>query len=123
MDEVHEFLLRKKPLMLLISSTSLTEEIEDNEIDCDGYKCFRNDSHSRHTGGCCVCVRSDQKAEVFSSATLDKKVWILAIKLHNVGDEYVFTVVYFSPNGGKKKCVEFFDNWCEDNIVHCTFKT
>lgn len=115
-EEVHEFLLRKKPIILLMSETCLTDEINDNEIECEGYKCFRNNSHSRPTGGCCIYVRSDLRSEVFNSSTLDEKVWILSVKIYNGGDEYVFTTVYFSPNGGKRTCLEFFDDWCDSNI-------
>lgn len=97
-DEVHEFLLRKNPLALFVSETCLTSDINDNEIECEGYNCFRNDTHSRHTGGCCVYVRSDVKAEIVNSSTLDEKVWILTIKIYNGYQTYLFTVVYFSPN-------------------------
>lgn len=116
LEEVHEFLLRKKPLILILSETCLTNEINDNEIECEGYKCFRNDSHSRHTGGCCIYVRSDLRSEVFNSSTLYEKVWILAVRVYNGGEEYVFTTVYFSPNGGKRTCLEFFDDWCDNNV-------
>lgn len=102
--------------MLLTSETCLTEDICDNEIDCDGYKTFRNDSHSRYTGGCCVYVRDDVKAEIFNKSTLQEKAWILSVKMWNVGMELVLSVVYFSPNGGKKACTDFFDEWCDSYI-------
>lgn len=88
--------------MLMLSKTCLTKEIDQNEIDCEGYVCHRNDSHSRHTGGCCVYVREDLKAEIIDSSTLEEKVWILSLKLFNCGIDYDVTVVCFSPNGGKK---------------------
>lgn len=115
-EEVHEFVLRKKTLMLLLSETCLTKEITENEIECEGYVCYRNDSHSRHTGGCCIYVRDDLKPEIFNSPTLDGKVWILSVKVFNNGCEYVCTAVYFARNGGKKTCIEYFDNWCEQYI-------
>lgn len=115
-EEVHEFLLRKKPLALLVSETCLTDEINDNEIECEGYRCFRNNSHSRYTGGCCIYVRSDVRSEIVNSSTLSEKVWILSVKVYDGNDEYMFTSVYFSPNGGKRVCLEFFDDWCENNV-------
>lgn len=108
--------MRKKPLVLLTCSTCVTGDIADSEIECEGYNCFRNDSHSRHTGGCCIYVRDDLRSEIHSSATLNEKVWILSVKVYNGGEEYIFTVVYFSPNGGKRTCLEFFDDWCESNL-------
>lgn len=115
-DEVHEFLMRKKPLVVMLSETCMTEEIIDNEIDCEGYKSFRNDSHSRYTGGCCIYVRDDVKAEMWVSSTLKEKVWILSVKIWNGGIDYVFTVVYFSPSAGKKVCIEYFDDWCDERV-------
>lgn len=66
--------------MLMLSETCLTEDINENEIECEGYQCFRNDSHSRHTGGC-VYVRSDVRVEVLNVSTLEEKVWILSLKV------------------------------------------
>lgn len=120
-EEVQEFLLRKRPLMLCLSETCLTKEIDESEIECEGYICYRNDSHSKHTGGCCVYVRDDLKAKIINSSTLKEKVWILSMKLLNNGCDYVITVVYFSPNGGKKTCIEYFDSWC-DEFIHVADK-
>lgn len=101
--------------MLLLSETclGLTKEIGQNEIDCEGYVCYRNDSHSRHTGGCCIYVRDDLKSEIINASTLEEKVWILSLKLFNYGTDYDVTVVYFSPNAGNKTCIEYLDNWCD----------
>lgn len=111
-EELHEFLMREKPLVLLTCSTGLTNEINDNEIECEGYTFHRNDSHSRHTGGCCFFVRSDLRSEVVNASCLDEKVWILSIRVHNGTNDYICTAVYFSPNGGKKD----FNEWCDSNI-------
>lgn len=97
-----------------MSETCLTDDIGDNEVECAGYKLLRNDSHSRHTGGCCMYLRSDIEVEIQKSATLEKKAWILSAKLRNGSEAINFTVVYFSPNGGKKACIEYFDDWCEN---------
>lgn len=53
-DEINEMLARRKPIALAVSESCVTKEIENSEIECNGYKCVRVDSHSRMTGGCCV---------------------------------------------------------------------
>lgn len=115
-DEVQEFLLRKKPLALMLSETCLTDEINDHEIECEGYKMFRNDSHSRYTGGCCIYIRDDVKSEIWNSSTLEKKVWILSVKISNADVNYVCTVVYVSPSASKKECIEYFEDWSEAQV-------
>lgn len=115
-DEVRDLVGRHKPLVVFLSETCLTEEIEDHEVECEEYNFYRNDSHSRHTGGCGVYVRKDVKAEVSDTSTLPTMVWILSLKLSNGGQNYKMSVVYFSPNASKKRCIEHFENWCEDKM-------
>lgn len=66
----------------MVSETCLTEMIEDSEIECDGYVCYRNDSHSRQTGGCCIYVSTILNSDLLSTRTLEKSSWILSIKIN-----------------------------------------
>lgn len=50
-DEVRELISRRKPLIVMLSESCTTGDINDNEIECEGYELYRNDSHSRYTGG------------------------------------------------------------------------
>ncbi|KAJ6649282.1 Neuronal acetylcholine receptor subunit alpha-7 [Pseudolycoriella hygida] len=57
-----------------------------------------------------------EDVQPFRHSTLTEKVWIMTVRVYNGGVRNVFTVVYFSPNGGKKTCIEYFDEWCNENI-------
>lgn len=114
-DGVRKLLIDKKPMILMVSETCLTESIEDCEIECDGYVAYRNDSTSRHTGGCCIYVSSILNSNLLQSKTIEMTSWLLSIKVNALlGKETIFTVVYNSPSASKRKCLEFFELWCSD---------
>lgn len=116
LEDVRDILKRRKPIILMASETCLSEEINDNEIECERYKCFRNDSHSRHTGGCCVYIRLDYQAEMVNSATMPENVWILSTRVSQTNTNCVVTVLYHSPSASETDFLNYFEDWCEEHL-------
>lgn len=55
-DEVRELAFREKPLIIMLSETCVTKDIDESEISIEGYVCYNVQSHSRFTGSCVAYV-------------------------------------------------------------------
>ena len=113
-EEINEMMMRKKPLALAVSESCLTDQIEDVEIVCQGYKCMRVDSHSRMTGGCCVYVREDIEVEQLEQLQHKKSIWIITVKMKINEIDIKLSVVYRAPSMNKNEFFEFFCDWLEE---------
>lgn len=113
-DEIKDLMFRRKPLIVLLSETCTTENIQDCEIECEGYDTYRIDSHTRMTGGCCIYVSKTLSSEIVLSKSIEKAVWLISVKVSNFN--CIFTAVYISPAASKKKCIDIFNNWCDNDL-------
>lgn len=87
-----------KPALILLSEVRLTSDINDNEVYINGYKIYRTDSESRHTGGAAIYVRSDIIVKKVSRVVFEKNMWLIAINIES--NEWNGTVasIYHSPS-------------------------
>lgn len=83
---------------MFCSETCLIDNISDAEININGYKLNRCDSHSRHTGGVAIYVRENIAHEVIYKTAIDCNVWFLSIKVKTGGRKGIYSAVYHSPN-------------------------
>jgi exonuclease III len=63
-NEIVQLINTNEPKILCLSETRVTKDIEDFEIDIDGYQCIRGDSSSRYTGGVIMYVKKTINFEV-----------------------------------------------------------
>jgi hypothetical protein len=114
-DVIKNIIVQKKPVLVCLSETRTTAEIDDNEIYMYGYTTIRNDSQTRHTGGLVIYLLDSIKFKVMNSSFFDG-IWILSIKIpKNSWIEYgVYTVVYRSPSGSKKTFLDYCETFFED---------
>lgn len=118
-DEVREMLDRRKPVVLMISETHVTEDINSCEIECVDYKCVRNNSHSRFTGGCIIYIRYDFDYDVIDCTILPNNIWILSIKIYPSNRRVngcICSVVYHSPSASKADFLNYFEAWLEEKL-------
>lgn len=94
-DEIKDLMFRRKPLIVILSETCTTGDINDCEIECEGYNVYRTDSHTRMTGGCCIYVSKTLSSELISSKSIDKAVWMTSVKVSSFS--CIFTAFYNSP--------------------------
>lgn len=113
-DEIRDLLFRRKPLVAILSETCTTSDIEDSEIECEGYDTYRIDSHTRMTGGCCIYVSKSLSSELVSRFSIEKAVWMVSVKVSNF--DCIFTAVYNSPAASKKRCINIFNEWCDNDL-------
>jgi hypothetical protein len=108
-------IVQKKPVLVCLSETRTTAEIDDNEIYMYGYTTIRNDSQTRHTGGLVIYLLDSIKFKVMNSSFFDG-IWMLSIKIpKNSSIEYgVYTVVYRLPTGSNKTFLDYCETFFED---------
>lgn len=119
-NQIREILKTKKPQVLLLSETCLTIDIEDFEVECNGYICVRCDSKSRHTGGVVMYVKSDVKFKILHNSNIGDTMWILTVKISMKDFSGNLSVLYRSPSTSVKDFISYFSDACEniDYSIH-----
>lgn len=112
-----ELLAKKRdPSIILMSETHLTENIENEEVNIKNYKLLRCDSHSRHTGGVAIYIKNRIRFSIINKESYIKNVWTLAIKINQKKMNGVLAVVYHSPSTSDVIFMDYFNDWCEQNL-------
>jgi len=93
-ESFKELMYEKKPHVLCLSETHVTNDILQNEIQIDNYNVVRCDSSSRHTGGVIIYILENIKFKTISTVTLDK-TWFATIQLED--PKLQISEVYKSP--------------------------
>lgn len=87
----------KKPICVILTETHVTNDIQNVEIEIDGYDLIRCDSHSRHTGGVIFYVLKSVKRKVIISKSVENVIWILACEIVCDKKRHVCYGIYRSP--------------------------
>lgn len=108
----------EKPVLVCVTETHLTQDIDSNEVKIDGYYIIRVDSVSRHTGGVMCYIKKGIKCVIMDTYTLHKNYWIIKTKLEINEEKFVLCVVYRSPNGSRASFLQLFENVCDDLVIN-----
>lgn len=81
-----------------MSETHLTTNIEQCEIEINGYNLIRCDSNSRHTGGTAIYIRNHIQFTVLTNINFQNNMWLLALKVIGGMKTGIYVVIYHSPN-------------------------
>lgn len=117
-DDVGVVVRNRKPNLVFLSETRLTEDIENKEVNIKQYKLLRCDSHTRATGGVAMYVKRGVNYEVVSNECIVNNMWILAIKVKNPNMKGTYAVLYHSPSTSDSEFIDLFEKWCEENVNH-----
>lgn len=114
-EELEVLVNEKKPMIIFLTETHITIDINDSELKINGYNLVRCDSHSRHTGGVAIYVQEELSMNIISSQSYNNCIWILSIEIYckqklNSG---IFSVVYRSPNSSIQFFITTFEQFCE----------
>lgn len=120
-DSIAIFANKYKPELIFLSETHVTPDIEDCEININGYEIIRCDSHSRFTGGVVIFVKKNIKYSVLFNKNIINNAWILSIKVKNIVKPGIYSVLYHSPSESAKDFLDIFENWLELNLKCTTF--
>ena len=95
-DEIKYFIEVNNPLVMCLTESHVTSEIDDFEIAVTNYNIERVNSESRHTGGVIFYIRSDIKYSVCFNTAIEKNLWFLVIKIRLNNDYFTLAGVYHS---------------------------
>lgn len=102
-----------QPSVILLSETRTTSDIEDFEIEIDGYNIVRCDSSSRHTGGVVIYVRKEYVYRTYKKVCIDKIYWCLLLKIKIHGENVILGCLYRSPNSNVHDFFDHYEIWAE----------
>lgn len=102
------------PAVILLSEARVTEDVEDFELDINGYRTVRCNSASRRTGGVVVYIRDDISFKVFKSFSVDKTYWCIFVSLKLHFQDFLVGCLYRSPSSGVRDFFNCFESWAED---------
>jgi len=104
--------MKRKPKILMLAETHVTDDILNSEINIENYDLIRCNSNSRHTGGVVMYVDNKLKWKVLLNESFSK-TWILTIAVDDVDYGGRFTVLYKSPKEKINTFLEFLDKKLE----------
>lgn len=96
----------RKPKIVLLSETHLTEEISDDELQIANYQMYRTDSNSRHTGGVAIYLENQIQILNVEKSVVFMNLWLLAVKIKWNDFCVVVACVYHSPNSCHSAFIE-----------------
>ena len=118
-DQIRNFItaIQNSPVLLGFTETRVTDDIENWEIEIEGYECIRCDSRNRRTGGVTLYVKNDMKIESIVVNTIENNCWFIIINVNFKSYKGSVMVVYHSPNSEDKEFIDFIEHTAEDLAI------
>lgn len=108
-DEIKAIVDDKKPAVVVLVETHLTEEINANLFAIDGYSMFNCLSHSRHTGGVTMYVRNSFQVVVQMNDKTDEN-WFISLKIKMFQRYFIIGGIYHSPSASDTDFLRLLEN-------------
>lgn len=102
------------PVLILLSESRNTQDIEDAELSLPNYQTVRCDSDSRYTGGVILYVRLDMNYSIYKSFICDSNYWCKVIKIVSNTSSILVGCLYHSPSASHATFLDDFEGFCED---------
>lgn len=96
-DEIEELIVYKQPLVICLTESRVTNDINETELIIDNYNFIRVDSENRFTGGILVYFRNDVQFKILNNRNYYSNTWNLTFEIASFKDK-IFSVVYHSPS-------------------------
>lgn len=104
------------PFIIFCSESCTTDKIIDSEISLDGYNIVRCDSHSRHTGGAIIYLKTSIKYAVLLCKSFENNTWCVSVDVSSKFVKGIYTVLYHSPNTSDTTFLKSLDEICNTCI-------
>lgn len=109
-NELEKIIFESNPIVICLSETHITSDIQKSEISIPGYKCERCDSLSRHTGGVLLYIKINYKYSKVLHETMAMNLWILGIKITINNKPYTVIALYHSPSASNADFINRMEN-------------
>jgi exonuclease III len=113
-EELKYVIHKQKPVLCIVSETHTTTDILNNEVNINGFKLLRTDSHSSRTGGVAVYIRNKIHITNIKSY-VENFIWLNTFELLASNNRSIkVAAVYMSASENKIEILNYFENWCEN---------
>jgi len=122
-DEIeNELIIKYKPNVIGLTETHVTEQIEEFELQINGYVCVRGDSESSRTGGVLLYMKEGIRFDVIAIERCVRNWWTIIVKIKDKDYKGIIMIVYHSPNSKDGIFVNFLEDICikvmqNDNVI------
>lgn len=87
-----------KPTVICLVETRITADLEDKEVEIEGYRAAHTLSASRHTGGASIYIKSEVKFRTIVKIILEKNMWLIGVSVRINHQKYNILNIYHSPS-------------------------
>lgn len=109
-DDIENVLIRKLRSMIAeFTETHVTRQIDDYELQIDGYVCVRGDSEINRTGGVLLYIDNKIKFEIIAIENFERNWWAITVKIVVEGNKSLIMLVYHSPSSSNASFVNFLE--------------
>lgn len=113
-DEVEEFARQNSPWLLFLHETHVTQDVEDIELEIEGYNIVRCNTESSHTGGVLIYIKKQQQRYRIEFHNLKSmEYWAVGITNAIKKEKYYIGCIYHSLSGSCSRFLDFFEEWQE----------
>lgn len=112
-DQIIADIFSFNPVVVVLSETRCTADVEDSELQICGYYVVRCDSNSRYTGGVLVYIKHGAEYSLTGNYVLDFNYWCQFLDVKVNGTRWSVGAVYHSPNASHSVFLDKVEEWCE----------
>lgn len=112
-DQIVNLVSSNNPDIILLSETRVTNDISEREIYIENYLLYNEESQSRYTGGVIAYIRCQYSCAIYLKEHVEKKWWIIIVKL-TVGTHSIYVgVIYRSPSSSMVEFLNYLEEILE----------
>ena len=115
--ELSDIMAKNSPIVVCISESHITKEIEENDYCIEGYSVIVCYSNSRHTGGSLLYIRKGYKFKLLFNDTVDYSFWSLGVTLQIKKENLVVGTMSRSPNGSSSDFLDYLDDQLNSDLL------
>lgn len=112
-DQLVHDLIPYNPRAILLSEARTTTDMNNSELQLDGYQLARCDSSNRHTGGVILYIRNDCNFKIIKKIQKDGVYWFMLIKIKIGNETCLLGCLYRSPSSSFNDFFDEFEEWAE----------
>ena len=117
-DELENILIDNyRPSIVGFTETHVTREVEDHELQIQGYTCVRGDSESSRTGGVLLYVDKKVKFKIVAIDINERNWWTVKIQINDTDCKFLLMLIYHSPNSSDSGFLDFLEDSCNNDLL------
>lgn len=115
--ELDDMVVKRSPLVVYITESHITKDIEETEFCIKGYSAIVCYSNSRHTGGTLLYIRKGYKFKVVFNDSVDYSFWSLGVTLQIKKEDLLVGAIYRSPSGSSHDFLEYLEEQLNNDVL------